>query len=97
MENLNEKRIRLKHFKPHTFVKDISSGTIYGEGFKNGARSMYISKSSVLRRISSRHIPLLETGLANSPESCLEVKKSRQKFRTQMKKYQTKQISLSLT
>lgn len=70
----------------HTFVRDISSGTIYGEGFKNGARSMYISKSSDVRCISSRLIPLLETGFANSPESCLKVKKSRQKFGVKMKK-----------
>lgn len=65
-----------KDFKRHTFVKDISSGTIYGEGFKNGARSTYISKSSELRCMSSIDIPLLETGFANSAESCLEVKES---------------------
>lgn len=50
---------------PHTLVKDISSGTIYGDGFKNGTRSMYISKSSELKRISSIQIPLLETGFVN--------------------------------
>lgn len=82
----NWKISHLKDFKLHTFVRDISSGTIYGEGFKNGARSMYISKSSDVRCISSRDIPLLETGFANSPESCLEVKKSHQKFEYKWKK-----------
>lgn len=57
--------------KNHTFDNDISSGTIYGDGFKKGARSMYISSSSVLKNISSIDIPLLETGFANSPKSCL--------------------------
>jgi hypothetical protein len=84
--NHNWSRLHLKDFKLRTFVRDISSGTIYGEGFKNGARSMYISKSSDVRCISSRHIPLLETGFANSPESYLEIKNSHQEFGIQMKK-----------
>ena len=98
MENrkLEMKKIHLKDFKLHTFVKDISSGTIYGEGFKNGARSMYISKSSELRCISSIHIPLLETGFANSQESCLEIKKGHQ-FRIRMKKAKLKKILSSFT
>lgn len=29
-----------------TLVNDMSSGTMYGDGFINGARSMYISMSS---------------------------------------------------
>lgn len=80
------KKDYLIDFEWHTFVKDISSGTIYGEGFKNGARSTYISKSSELRFISSIHIPLLETGFANSPESCLEVKESETVQHTDLKR-----------
>lgn len=59
-----------------TFVNDMSSGTTYGDGFKNGARSMYISKSSEVRCISSMHNPLDETGLANSLKLCLEIAES---------------------
>lgn len=50
----------------------MSSGTTYGDGFKNGARSMYISKSSEVKCISSMHNPFDETGLANSLKLCLE-------------------------
>lgn len=60
---------------PFTLVNDISSGTTYGEGFKNGARSMYISKSSELRWMSSIEIPLLETGFTNSLKLCLSEQK----------------------
>lgn len=55
-----------------TLVKDISSGTTYGEGFTNGARSIYISRSSELRWISLIDIPLLETGFTNSLRLCLK-------------------------
>lgn len=54
-----------------TFVNDMSSGTTYGDGFKNGARSMYISRSSGVKWISWRDIPLLETGFTNSLRLCL--------------------------
>lgn len=54
-----------------TFVNDMSSGTTYGDGFKNGARSMYISRSSGVKWISRRDIPLLETGFTNSQRLCL--------------------------
>lgn len=57
-----------------TFVKDISSGTTYGDGFTNGARSMYISKSSGLRWISFIDNPLLETGFTKSLRLCLQFK-----------------------
>lgn len=55
-----------------TFVNDISSGTTYGEGFRNGARSMYISRSSGVRWMSSIVNPLLDTGLTNSVRLCLQ-------------------------
>lgn len=54
-----------------TFVTDISSGTMYGEGFKNGARSRNISRSSELRYISSMDNPLPEAGFTNSFKVCL--------------------------
>lgn len=54
-----------------TFVNDMSSGTTYGDGFKNGARSMYISTSSGVKWISRRDIPLVETGFTNSLRLCL--------------------------
>ena len=48
--NLRKKAIceyeSVTYVKISTFVKDMSSGTMYGERFTNGARSMYISKSS---------------------------------------------------
>lgn len=49
-----------------TFANDISSGTMYGDGFKKGRRSMYIPSSSSLKSIFSMDKPLLETGLTKS-------------------------------
>ena len=59
-----------------TFVKDISSG------FKNGARSMYISMSSEVRCMSSMDIPLLEAGFTNSLEVCLKYRRNPSKSST---------------
>lgn len=67
-----------------TFVKDISSGTMYGDGFKKGARSMYISMSSEVRCISSIDKPLLEAGFTNSLEVCLESRQIHQNIIAQL-------------
>ena len=62
----------ISKLKDITFVKDISSGTMYGEGLTKAARSMYISKSSGLRCISLMDNPLLEAGFTNSLKLCLK-------------------------
>lgn len=77
-KHISRKRTKKNINEIATFVKDISSGTMYGEGFKNGARSMYISKSSELRCISSIDIPLLEAGFTNSLRVCLEYREIHQ-------------------